>query len=91
MSIYPGKIGELDELSQLHSIENEKLKFEIKKLNDKMVEKEEELTRLKDKHNKAIGIWEEKYNQLKKVNSDLHFLYNLPFAKVFWLQESFLT
>ena len=42
-----------------------------------MAEKEEELTRLKDKHNKAIGIWEEKYNQLKKVNSDLNFLYNL--------------
>ncbi|KAL5262616.1 hypothetical protein ACHWQZ_G008124 [Mnemiopsis leidyi] len=61
-----GKIGELDELSQLHSVENEKLKFEIKKLNDKMVEKEEEFVRLKDKHNKAIGIWEEKYNQLKK-------------------------
>ncbi|XP_063691217.1 protein FAM184A-like isoform X1 [Bolinopsis microptera] len=61
-----GKIGELDELSQLHSVENEKLKFELKKLNDKLLEKEDEFGRLKEKHAKTIGIWEDKSNQLKK-------------------------
>ena len=62
-------IGELDELSQLNSVENEKLKFEMKKLNDKLLEKQDEFDRLKEKHAKAIGIWEEKTNQLKKVTS----------------------
>ena len=68
-----GKIGELDELSQLHSVENEKLKFEIKKLNDKLLEKEDEFGRLKEKHAKTISIWEDKSNQLKKVGSHDYF------------------
>ena len=40
----------------------------MKKLNDKLLEKEDELGRLKEKHKKAIGVWEEKSNQLKKVS-----------------------
>ena len=62
-----GQIGALDELSQLHSVENDKLKFEIKKLKDRVVEKDEEIKHTKEKHTKTIHIWEDKSNQLKKV------------------------
>ena len=79
----------MDELSQLHSVENEKLKFEMKKLSDKLLEKEDELGRLKEKHAKAIGIWEEKTNQLKKVgseNSD-HVVSFLQFVTILMLHQ----
>lgn len=56
----------MDELSQLNSVENERLQFEIKKHQDKVREKEEEIRHLKEKHSKALAIWEEKANHLKK-------------------------
>ena len=57
----------LDELTQLHTVENEKLHFEIKKLKDKISEKEEEIRHIKEKHAKTIHIWEDKSAHLKKV------------------------
>ena len=60
----------LDELQHAHSVENKRLQFEMKKLEDRFNEKEEEIRQIKVKHTKAIGVWEEKCNLLKKVNSD---------------------
>lgn len=57
----------MDELTQLHTIENERLQFEIRKLKDKVGEREDELRQLKEKNSKSIRQWEDKNNQLKKV------------------------
>ena len=54
-------------MTQLHTVENERLQFEITKLKDQLGEKDEKITSIKEKHGKTIGIWEEKSNQLKKV------------------------
>ena len=60
----------------------------MKKLNDKLLEKEDELGRLKEKHKKAIGVWEEKSNQLKKVSRTvIGALFDSLFTSWLWYQS----
>ena len=51
----------------MHTVENERLHFEIKKLKDQLIEKEDKIKSLHEKHSKTVNIWEDKSNQLKKV------------------------
>lgn len=65
-SMTDGQIGMLAELQQAHSVENQRLQFEIRKLKDKVADKEGEIKQLKEKNARTITIWEEKTADLKK-------------------------